>query len=76
MAKEGMTKPRIKLLGRGPINGAWIGQFLKCPICGELVEKKGYDSCQCGNIAMDADYLRVAVYKSKESEIEQYGKDE
>ena len=62
----------LKLLGKGPIDGARRGHFLKCSSCGDLVEKAGFNSCSCGNISMDGDMLRFIIENVPESEVEQW----
>jgi len=39
-----MKKPDIselELIGKGPVDGTWRGHYLRCPTCGDMVEKKG-----------------------------------
>jgi hypothetical protein len=63
----------LEFVSKGPIEGMWRGEYLKCPICNYYVLKgKGYDECTCGNISVDSDMLRVAIVKSPESLIEVY----
>jgi len=63
----------LVLVSRGPLDGMWKGQYLKCPKCGYYVLKgTGYDECKCGNIVIDSDMLRVMVKNSAESEIDSF----
>ena len=63
----------LVLVSKGPKDGMWRAQYLKCPFCNYYVLKgEGYDECPCGNISMDSDMLRVCVEKCDESEIETY----
>ena len=64
---------QLRLVSKGPKEGAWRGHYLKCPLCGYLVLKgTGYDECTCGNISIDSDMLRVSVRQTPESEVEVY----
>ncbi len=63
----------LRLVSKGPKDGMWRGQYLKCPLCSYFVLKgAGYDECMCGNISVDSDMLRVAVGKTPEFEVEVY----
>lgn len=62
----------LAFLCKGPEQGAWRGQFLKCPGCGDFVQKKGYGSCSCGTIAVDGEALRVTIKNVSEAEVEQW----
>ncbi len=63
----------LDFVSKGPLDGMWRCQYLKCPECGYYVEKgANFDECTCGNIAIDSDYLRVIVKRSAESEIETF----
>lgn len=62
----------LKLVAKGPSWRGWIGEYLKCPLCGYFVHKgPGYDQCKCGNIRIDSDMFRVSV-QTPEAEVEQY----
>ncbi len=64
---------QLTLVSRGPNEGAWRGNYLKCPLCGYFVLKgAGYDECTCGNISIDSDMLRVSVRQTPESEVDVY----
>jgi hypothetical protein len=62
----------LELLGTGPIDGAWRAPYLKCPACGDLVEKAGHDRCRCGAVAIDGDACRVIVRGVDEADVGQY----
>lgn len=63
----------LEFVSKGPKEGMWRGQYLKCPICRYYVLKgEGYDECECGNISIDSDTFRVTVDKTPESEVEVY----
>lgn len=63
----------LQLVSTGPKDGQWVGQYLKCPICGYFVLKgAGYDECLCGNISWILTTLRVVVRKTPESQVEIY----
>lgn len=62
----------LEFVSKGPKDGMWRGQYLKCPNCGYYVLKgAGYDECPCGNITIDSDMLRVSI-NSSENEVEVY----
>lgn len=63
----------LVFVSRGPKDGMWRCEYLKCPLCNYYVLKgAGYDECPCGNIRIDSDALRVSVDKIPESEVETY----
>ncbi len=60
-------------VSKGPLNGMWRGDYLKCPTCDYYVLKgMCYDACPCGNISIDSDILRVCIVNTPESEVEVY----
>ena len=74
ISQENLTRKfNLVFISKGPLDGMWQCDYLKCPICGYFVFKgKGYDKCLCGNISIDSDALRVVVLKTPKSEIETY----
>ena len=63
----------LTLVSAGPANGAWRGNYMRCPLCHDYVSKgAGVDECRCGNLFVDGDAFRVAARDSAESEIECY----
>jgi hypothetical protein len=57
-------------VSKGPLDGMWRCQYLKCPRCGYYVLKGiGYDECPCGNIVIDSDTLRAFI-DSPEPDVE------
>lgn len=68
-----LREHELVFVSKGPIDGMWRCQYLKCPRCGYFVLKgNGYDECPCGNIVTDSDMLRVHVTRSPESDVECY----
>jgi hypothetical protein len=66
-----LRENRLVFVSKGPLDGMWRCQYLKCPNCGYYVLKGGgSDECPCGNIAIDSDTLRVRIVHSSESEVE------
>ena len=62
----------LEFLSKGPTDRGWVGQFYKCPLCGYFADRSKYDECDCGNISIDADYCRITVEDSPESDVEVY----
>jgi len=63
----------LEFVSKGPLDGMWRCHYLKCPKCNYFVYKgTGYDECECGNISIDTDMLRVTVLETPESEVETY----
>jgi hypothetical protein len=61
----------LVFVSKGPSDGMWRCDYLKCPECDDYVLKgSGYDRCSCGNVLIDSDMLRVSVVRSAESEVE------
>lgn len=66
-----LRENKLAFVSKGPLDGMWRCQYLKCPKCGYYVMKgRGFDECPCGTISIDSDYLRVLIESSPESEIE------
>ena len=52
----------LELLAHGPTRSGWEGDYLLCPECRTFVLKGGGNhSCQCGNLFVDSDALRIIV---------------
>jgi len=63
----------LEFVSKGPLDGIWCCQYLKCPKCLYYVLKGAkYDECSCGNISIDSDMLRVTVSEILESKIATY----
>ena len=73
----GRGKPapgELVCIGSGPIDGAWRAPYLKCPACGDLVEKSGFERCRCGAVSIDGDACRVIVRGVAEADVGQYAR--
>lgn len=63
----------LVFVSKGPKDGMWRCQYLKCPVCKYYVFKgAGYDECTCGNISVDSHALRVTVSRTPEADVETY----
>ena len=63
----------LELLSHGPTQAGWEGDYLLCPECNTFVLKGGGNrSCECGNLFIDSDMLRVSVVNGLESSISTY----
>ena len=62
---------KLLFVSKGPQDGMWRCEYLKCPVCQYYVLKgSGYDECNCGSISIDSDMLRVITTSIDEAEIE------
>ena len=70
--KELTEKFKVELCSHGPTSNGWEGDYLECPLCKSMLEKNGNHGCDCGNIFIDGDMLRIVIEDHNEKSVDTY----